>query len=252
MYPRVSVIGKSICFGFLSFILFGNVSAKAQNKIRSIFFINSGKENNPEAKAKLLLDGAAKSVGFISGNIMESVSGKDQLLVSMLWEGQKNYALFKDSLERKNTPKPNASKDLKGGKSKKIFVKAPQHLLIEKISSEVLPDNEKIKGFKVNDYASLTLWTINNEVEELFLQEMFNLFSHTKKQKGFHFGEYGVEGTSVNKLLCFTFWDSKESLSESTKQLKLKIKKKENLSLLSKDLLEKKPENKRYKVILVK
>ncbi len=237
-------------FVFAVLLIFGftnNINAQAKGLIRAYVFLNPtpDKAVNLTKQAKQILENATKKPGFVSANILESVSGKEQTVLSVLWNSPTEYKQWLDSTLKKLA---KSTVKTKGKKN----VRVAERRLAFNIANQYIPESGVIKNYKVNDYASLTYWTINKELEDLFTEKVVELFGTSKKEKGFHFGEYGVDAENGNTLICISYWDSKESSLNALKQTKLKIKRKQKMSLVSTELLEKLPENKRYKVVYVK
>ncbi len=224
--------------------------AYGQNEVRAYIFYNpsSQREQGLSKQLKQLLDVAAKQPGFVTGSLLQSVSGKNQMVASVLWNNLENYTHWTDAILKKQ-PKLSMAK-FKVQQGTGIL----ERRMGTKIIGTYVPNNAKEKSFKLNDYASLTYWTTNEELKDLFVERLTEAFDSTKKAKGFHYGELESTINDKKNIVCITmsYWNTSDNALAASKTLKIKVKNRQNLSLISNELLEKKAENKRYKVVYIK
>ncbi len=228
------------------------LNSSAQGIYRGYIFYNPSAEkaSGLTKQLKQLLDVTAKQNGYVSGHILQSVTGKNQMVISVLWNNQKSFAFWSDSILKKQAPLTVA----------KAKAQQKSGVLERRMDFEVrgqfLPDNDKFKSYSLNDYASLSYWTTNEDLKEGLYTQMKSAFDSTRKFKGFHYGELGFSSDNKKSVTCIslTYWDKQENSVSVTKYVKTKAKvnPKAKSSLISNELLEKKAENKRYKVIYIK
>ena len=224
----------------------------AQGLYRGYIFYNPSpqKASGLTKELKQLLDVAATQSGYVNGHLLQSVSGKNQMVASVLWNSQKSFAHWRDSVLKKQV-KLTVSKVKVQQKSGVL-----ERRMEFEIKGQFVPDNEKIKSYSLNDYASLSYWTTNEDLKEGLFIQMNSAFDSTKKFKGFHYGELGFSNENKKTVTCITmtYWDKQENSVNVNKYIKTKTKvnPKAKTSLISNEFLEKKTENKRYKVIYIK
>ena len=240
-------------FAFL--LVFGlllSIHSNAQSLYRGYIFYNPSPEkaSGLTKQLKQLLDVASKQNGYVSGHLLQSVTGKNQMVASVLWNNQKSFYHWKDSVLKKQTQLTIS----------KVKVTQKNGILERRMSFEIkgqfVSDNSKSKTYSLNDYASLSYWTTNEDMKDVFYDQLKNAFDSTKKFKGFHYGELGfsIENKKVVTCITLTYWDKQQNSVNVSKYIKSKAKvdPKAKASLISNELLEKRTENKRYKVVYIK
>ena len=237
---------------FFSIALSISIQSNAQGVYRGYIFYNPSpqKASGLTKELKQLLEVASKQSGYINGHLLQSVTGKNQMVASVLWDSQKSFAHWRDSVLKKPV-KLTVSKVKTQQKSGVL-----ERRMEFEIKGQFVPDNEKTKSYILSDYASLSYWTTNEDLKEGLFIQMKSAFDSTKKFKGFHYGELGFSNENKNTVTCITmtYWDKQENSVNVTKYIKTKTKvnPKAKSSLISNEFLEKKTENKRYKVVYIK